>query len=159
MNIIKIIISYLLGLIFIHLLLIPGSFFQIGPMFLIMGCSLDENMSELIWIYIVGGLITYLFYYLFTSKKIDKLFWFCAIVVGMIIILEYSTSTYYIVNNFSSNFMRYIDNLYKVYYSINGTFSFVLLYILSQVSVLLLYFLISYFRKLLKKKFSKNTDV
>lgn len=160
MNLIKIVISYLLGLISIHFLLIPGSSFQIGPMILIMACKLDEEMSELIWIYIVGGLVTYLFYFLFTFKKINKLLLFCTTIIGVIIVLKYSTSTYHIVNNLLSNsFMRSIDHLYGVYYSFDGIFSFVLLYVLSQGTVLLLYFLLSSSIRFLRKEFSENKNI
>ena len=141
MNVIKIIISYISGFLFIHLLWCFDSC-QIIPMILLMACKLDESMSELIYIYISGGLVTYLFYYLLTHRKITKLFLYCWLFVGIIIVSFYRNDVSNIIYDFMYNhFMRPVHDLYYNFYRFKDAFAFIMTYLLCQLSVLLLYFI------------------
>lgn len=156
MNIFKIVISYLLGIVLVHLLIIPGSIGILIPMILFMGFHLDESMSVLINIYIVGSLTTYLCYYLLTCKKIAKLFKYCWLIIGGLIVAFYTHNIDNVIYKFTYNhFMTSAHDYYFSHYLFQSAFSTILVYIVCQLAVLLLYFIAKSFLGLWGKMFTK----
>ena len=156
MNIIKIIISYILGLVFVHILAIPDTYYQVLPMLLGMGFHLDESMSSQICLYVGGSLITYLSYYLLTHRKITKLFLYCWLFVGIMIVSFYRNDVSNMIYDFMYNhFMRPVHDSYYNFYRFKDAFAFIMTYLFCQLSVLLLYFIANSCLKLWDKMLKK----
>lgn len=140
MDVIKIFISYLLGLICAHIFLYCGS---MVIMILLMVFGLDEKMSALIYIYVSGGLATYLFYYIFTRKRVGKLFLYCWLFVGIMVCSFYNHGINDVLYNFMYNhFMKSVHDSYYSIYGFQDAFTLILVYVLCQLSALLLYFMV-----------------
>lgn len=112
-------------------------------MILLMVFGLDEAMSALIYIYVSGGLATYLFYYIFTRKRVSKLFLYCWLFVGIMIVSFYNYDIDDVLYNFMYNhFMKSVHDFYFSVYSFRSAFTLILVYVLCQLSALLLYFMV-----------------
>lgn len=151
MKLIRDLVFYIIGLLFVHVLLF-FDFCQIIPMILIMACKLNEKMSELIYIYIGGGLIIYLLSCLVLSKRIDRLFKLCWSIIGLAIIFGWSDSCYARLDSFlAKSLAGSLYNMYYIHHYASDTFTLIVLYILSQLAAILLYLLlkliIPYFHK------------
>lgn len=140
MNIIKIIASYVLGIICVHIFLS----FPLVIMILIMVFNLDEKMSALIYLYISGGLITYLFYYIFTRKRVKKLFLYCWVFVGVMIVSFFSYDVEKIINKtLYTSFLKPIVDFYYSHYHFKDAFTLILLYVLCSFTAFLLYLIVN----------------
>lgn len=146
---VKIITCILVGLIIVHIAIIPGSVWVIFPLALSQG-GLDENLSELIHIYLTPGIPVICLYYYWFKRPVNKILIYSWI-SGFWIVFSLHKNFKYIdcvvQNNFPLTYEKYIST-----YSFQSAFSVIICYAFLQIYILTIALSVLWIYNIYKKR-------
>lgn len=146
---IKIIVCILIGFIIVHIAIMPGSAWVIFPLALSQG-GLNENLSELIHIYLTPGIPVICLYYYWVKSPINKILIYSWISGFWIVFFLHKNFKYIdcvVQNNFPLTYEKYIST-----YSFQDAFSVIICYALLQIYILTVTFLALWIYNIYKKR-------
>lgn len=142
-------LSYILGIIFAHIIIIPSGIFSFISLVLTQIIN-NEDTAVLINVYVSSSLITYLSFSLLSKHKINKLFKLCWI-SGLLIIPIVAQYFSLIDHSISNSFLHNLYYRYYNHYHFGDALTFIIIYILLQITTLTFYYIFIKLRNIANK--------